>query len=66
MLVRLIPLALAGALVLFLPNAADATGRGGMGSAHQWCHWYKQQAMGLGTDAAWARWRQCLRGRYGD
>ena len=30
---------------------------------HAKCHWYKQQAFKLKTDAAWNTYRQCLRGR---
>lgn len=27
------------------------------------CHWYKQQAFKLKTDAAWKKYRDCMRGR---
>lgn len=27
------------------------------------CHWYKQQAFKLKTDAAWKRYHDCMRGR---
>ena len=27
------------------------------------CHWYKQQAFKLKTDAAWTRYHDCMRGR---
>ena len=30
---------------------------------HAECHWYKQQAFKLKTEAAWNKYRQCLRGR---
>ena len=32
-------------------------------SLHTKCHWYKQQAFKLKTDAAWSKYRLCLRGR---
>lgn len=32
-------------------------------SVHAKCHWYKQQAFKLKTEAAWDTYRQCLRGR---
>ncbi len=31
---------------------------------HAKCHWYKQQAFKLKTDAAWSRYRKCLRGQF--
>ncbi|MEO1161935.1 MAG: hypothetical protein AAFW74_16050 [Pseudomonadota bacterium] len=31
---------------------------------HAKCHWYKQQAFKLKTDAAWNRYRKCLRGQF--
>lgn len=31
---------------------------------HAKCHWYKQQAFKLKTEAAWTRYRNCLRGRF--
>ena len=31
---------------------------------HAKCHWYKQQAFNLKTEAAWDRYRKCLRGRF--
>lgn len=27
------------------------------------CHWYKQQAFKLKTDAAWKKYHDCMRGR---
>ncbi|WP_108881334.1 hypothetical protein [Anderseniella sp. Alg231-50] len=31
---------------------------------HAKCHWYKQQAFKLKTEAAWNRYRKCLRGQF--
>jgi len=31
---------------------------------HSKCHWYKQQAFKLKTEAAWNRYRKCLRGQF--
>lgn len=31
---------------------------------HAKCHWYKQQAFKLKTDAAWNTYRKCLRGQF--
>ena len=31
---------------------------------HAKCHWYKQQAFKLKTEAAWTRYRKCLRGQF--
>ncbi|MEM7633376.1 MAG: hypothetical protein AAF299_02365 [Pseudomonadota bacterium] len=31
---------------------------------HAKCHWYKQQAFKLKTEAAWNTYRKCLRGRF--
>ena len=28
------------------------------------CHWYKQQAFKLKTDAAWKRYHDCMRGKF--
>ena len=28
------------------------------------CHWYKQQAFKLKTDAAWQRYYDCMRGKF--
>ena len=27
------------------------------------CHWYKQQAFNLKTDAAWKKYHDCMRGK---
>ena len=42
-------------------SAGSAFARGS--TIHAKCHWYKQQAFKLKTDAAWTTYRQCLRGR---
>ncbi len=28
------------------------------------CHWYKQQAFKLKSDAAWKKYHDCMRGRF--
>lgn len=28
------------------------------------CHWYKQQAFNLKTDAAWKKYYDCMRGKF--
>jgi hypothetical protein len=33
-------------------------------SIHAKCHWYKQLAFKLKTEAAWNTYRKCLRGRF--
>lgn len=64
---RMTALTVAAALALTaVATAAEASGRGGKGSPHQWCHWYKQQAMSTGSEQWWWRWRKCIRGWYWD
>ena len=46
------------ALSLGLASAAKAEST----SQVSICHWHKQQAMKIGTDAAWQRYYNCLRG----
>lgn len=40
----------------------EASARGS--TIHSKCHWYKQQAFKLKTEAAWNRYRKCLRGQF--
>ena len=44
----------------FTSDAAFARGS----TLHAKCHWYKQQAFKLKTDAAWNTYRKCLRGQF--
>ena len=46
------------ALSLSFANAASAEST----SQVSICHWYKQQAMQIGTESAWQRYYSCLRG----
>ena len=40
----------------------EAVARGS--TIHAKCHWYKQQAFNLKTEAAWNRYRDCIRGKF--
>ena len=44
----------------FTSDAAYARGS----TIHAKCHWYKQQAFKLKTEAAWNTYRKCLRGKF--
>ena len=44
--------------------AGGAQAKEAFGSIHHVCHWYKQQAMATGDDAAWRRFYACQRGRW--
>ncbi|MEO9876007.1 MAG: hypothetical protein ABJM26_16405 [Anderseniella sp.] len=44
----------------FTSDSAFAKGS----TIHAKCHWYKQQAFKLKTEAAWNTYRKCLRGQF--
>jgi hypothetical protein len=66
--IRTRALVIAAALLGLTLSMAPAEAREGSskGSPHQFCHWYKQQAMNTGEELWWWRWRECIRGRYWD
>jgi hypothetical protein len=56
-----------GAVALMLAlSDTPAQAAGSAGSPHQFCHWFKQQAMNTGDEYWWWRWRRCIRGNYWD